>query len=187
MATIFRNLSDEDLLNQITIKQDQEAFSVLYQRYLHLALGMCLKYLNLEESKDAVQNVFLQIWQNCSHYNIQKFKPWFIQVLKNHCLQILRKQGMQEVPVELTEKEISVTDEISYSQIKEEKLLVYLNLCLKSLNKDQQDSIIHFYINEKSYQETAESAGLTYHQVKSYLQNGRRNLKICLQKKMKEY
>jgi len=168
----------------MAVKQDQEAFSVLYHRYVHLSLGMCLKFLNNEEAKDAVQNIFLTIWTNCHLYKIQNFKPWLLKVTKNHCLQILRKNGNSKQFEELKEDEDVEFEQNVHLKLNEEQLLTYLNLCLKSLNNEQQTCIHQFYIHQKSYEETSKITGFSFKEVKSFIQNGRRNLKLCLQSKM---
>ena len=55
---------------------------------------------------------------------------------------------------------------------------------LEELNPEQKQCLILFYLEKKSYQEISENTGFSLMQVKSYIQNGKRNLKILLDKKM---
>lgn len=187
MATIYRNLSDEDLIHHIAIKQDHEAFAVLYQRYVHLTLGMCLKFLNNEEAQDAVQNIFLNIWTNSKQYKILNFKFWLIKVIKNHCLQLFRKKGINEVFEELNDTENVELDYNLHLKLNEEQLLTFLNLCLSALRLEQKSCIQDFYLKQQSYEQISEQTGYALKEVKSYIQNGRRNLKLCLKSKMDSY
>jgi RNA polymerase sigma-70 factor (ECF subfamily) len=180
----YRNLPDEDLLHRIALKQDQEAFRTLYQRYVHLALGVCLKYLKRSDlAQDAVQVVFLRLWSEAYQYQIRKFKPWFYQVLKNHCLMELRKNDPNQKIVAEWDLELMETEDLLHQKVNDEQALIHLNLCLRALNTEQKICITHFYLDEKSYKETASLTGFTMKQVKSFIQNGRRNLKNCLKQK----
>lgn len=179
----YRNLSDEALIHKIAQKQDQEAFGILYKRYVHLALGTCIKYLKSTDlAKDAVQVIFVKCWTDMHQYQVRKFKPWFYQMVKNHCLMELRKKSPElKIPTEWID--LPDTDDLSAKRNKEE-LLVHLNLCLRGLNSEQRSCVSHFYLDQKSYEETVAATGLSYKQVKSHIQNGRRNLRICLQQKI---
>jgi len=184
VQTTYRNLSDEDLLLRMANRQDQEAFSTLYKRYAHLALGVCLKYLrDTAASEDAVQVIFIKLWTDCAQYQIRKFKPWFYQVVRNHCLMELRKKNPSQKIVAEWEWEIVEFEENLHHKIKEEELLRILEDCLRNLNEEQKVCINHFYIGQKSYNETAILTGFNDKQVKSNIQNGRRNLRICLKQK----
>ncbi|MFT4062280.1 MAG: sigma-70 family RNA polymerase sigma factor [Edaphocola sp.] len=181
----YRNLSDEDLLHRLSVKQDQEAFQNLYQRYAHLALGLCLKYLkDTEQAKDAVQNIFLRLWSNGDQYAIRKFKPWLYQVTKNHCLMELRKKDPNQKIVAEWDLEATENDEGLHRHLSREQLLLQLMMCLRQLNNEQKSCIQYFYLHQKSYSETAELTGYEARQVKSHIQNGRRNLKNCVKQKV---
>ncbi len=181
----YRNLNDEDLVHRIATKQDQEAFGTLYQRYVHLALGVCMKYLKTTDlAKDAVQVVFTKVWTDMHQYQVRKFKPWFYQVIKNHCLMELRKNDPNRKTVAEWDMDIVEFEDNLHHKVNEEQLLLHLNMCLKGLNEEQRNCITRFYLDQKSYNETAALTGYSDKQVKSHIQNGRRNLKNCLQQKM---
>jgi len=181
----YRNLTDEDLVHRIISKQDQEAFGTLYQRYVHLALGVCIKYLkSAEPAKDAVQVIFTKLWTDVHQYQVRKFKPWFYQVIRNHCLMELRKNDTNRKTVAEWDMDIVEFEDTLHHKVNEEQLLLYLNMCLKGLNEEQRTCITRFYLDQKSYNETATLTGFSDKQVKSHIQNGRRNLKNCLQQKI---
>jgi len=183
--TTYKNLPDEDLMLRIA-KHDQDAFATLYGRYAHLALGVCLKYYrNAAQAQDTVQVVFVKLWTDAAQFQIRKFKPWFYQVVKNQCLMELRKKNPEANNVaEWDLAEVMEFEDNLHHKIKEEQLLLLLEDCMRRLNEEQHSCVSHFYINQKSYSETALLTGFNDKQVKSNIQNGRRNLRICLQQKL---
>ena len=167
----------------MSMRQDKEAFRVLFSRYKHLALGVCLKYLSDEGiAKDAVQDIFLKIWSDSHLYRVMYFKSWFYKVVKNHCLTMLRKKNPSLVDEDILEENGNMElEEDLHLKLKEEDLLAHLDNCMHRLRAEQYKCIHHFYIEEKSYRETALATGFSDKEVKSYIQNGRRNLKLCMQ------
>lgn len=170
-------------------KQSGEVYyvGILFQRYTHLLLGICLKYLkNEEDSKDAVMDIFEQITVALLKHEVANFKSWLHTLTRNHCLMKLRKPEMkrlitQEV-AELDENLIMENAEAEHLINEEEReaQLRHLPAALNQLNAEQKACIELFYLQSKSYQEVAEATGYSLNQVKSYIQNGKRNLKIIL-------
>jgi RNA polymerase sigma factor (sigma-70 family) len=184
----YRHLSDQELLAKFNQDHDNEWLGILLQRYTLLLLGVCMKYLQEEdEAKDAVQQVFLKVIQELYKYKVDYFKSWLYMVAKNHCLMKLREKN-GKAPVSLTEKAELLQDTGTNTQ---ELLLndLTLNLMeesLQELNAEQKQCVTLFYLEKKSYQDVAEITGYNLLQVKSYIQNGKRNLKILIEKKLKE-
>lgn len=187
-AQQHEHMTDQELLEQFYADHDNEWLGTLLQRYTLLLLGVCMKYLkNEEEAKDGVQQVFLKVIQELHKYRVDYFKSWLYMVAKNHCLMKLReKQGKITVEINerLTARESHDTDmEIL---LQNEKALMLMDESLKQLNPEQQQCVTLFYLEKKSYQEVSETTGFSMLQVKSYIQNGKRNLKIMIEKKMRE-
>ncbi len=181
---LYRNLNDEDLLTHVAQRQDQEAFNMLYRRYAHLALGVCMKYLNDPGlAQDATQTVFTRIWTDAANYQVRSFRPWFYKVVKNHCLMILRKSNENADLPENILADFMESDDQVHRKIKEEELFAIVQQCLQQLNDYQQVCMKYFYLQQKTYAQTAALLDLTEKEVKSYLQNGRRNMKICIKQK----
>lgn len=181
------HLTDQELLQQFYTDQNNEWLGILLQRYTLLLLGVCMKYLkNEEEARDSVQQVFLKVIQELQKYKVEYFKSWLYMVAKNHCLMRIReKQGKQQV--EITERTNLVIEEKDKKQLEEEDLTLELMVeSLKELNPEQQQCVTLFYLQKKSYQEISETSGFTLLQVKSYIQNGKRNLKLLLEKKLSD-
>ena len=183
----FDHITDQELLERFQRDHNNEWLGILLQRYTLLLLGVCMKYLkNEEEAKDSVQQIFLKVIQELGKYKVSYFKSWLYMVAKNHCLMKLRdRQG--KIPSELNERALAAPgDETDLQQMnQEEHTLELMDDALKELNREQQRCVTLFYLQKKSYQEISDETGYTMMQVKSHIQNGKRNLKILIEKKMK--
>lgn len=182
----FTHISDQELLERFYSSHDNQWLGIVLQRYTLLLLGVCMKYLkNEDEAKDAVQQVFLKTITELHKYKVDYFKSWLYMVAKNHCLMKLRdRQGKQ--PAELKEQQLMTPEEESNKNlhIEKDRQLELMAMCLEELNSEQQQCVTLFYLEKKSYQEIAEKTGYSLMQVKSHIQNGKRNLKILLEKKL---
>ena len=183
----YKHISDQQLLENFYEDKDKQWLGILLQRYTLLLLGVCMKYLkNEEEAKDSVQQVFLKAITELQKYRVDYFKSWIYMVAKNHCLMKLRdKQG--RLTVEINEKLVPAHEEEFDKQkfLEDEKTMELLTASLKELNPEQQQCVTLFYLQKKSYQEISRTTGFSMMQVKSYIQNGKRNLKLLIEKKMK--
>jgi RNA polymerase sigma-70 factor (ECF subfamily) len=124
--------------------------------------------------------------QELQKYKVEYFKSWLYMVAKNHCLMKLR-DNQHKVPAELTEKLMAAPDEKTDKQtlVNNDLTLELMQDSLKELNREQQQCVILFYLEKKSYHEITEITGFNMLQVKSYIQNGKRNLRILIEKKMR--
>jgi RNA polymerase sigma factor (sigma-70 family) len=183
----YKNITDQQLLEHFYNSHDNEWLGVLLERYTLLLFGVCMKYLkNEEEAKDAVQQIFLKTITELKKYRVEYFKSWIYMVAKNHCLMKLRDQQGKS-PVELTERYLQAQDEAADNAMLLEKdiTLDMMTEALKELHPEQQQCVTLFYLEKRSYQEISDLTGFTMMQVKSYIQNGKRNLKLAIGKKLK--
>ncbi len=181
----YSHISDNDLLERFYIDSNNEWLGILLERYTYLLLGVCMKYLkNEEESKDAVQQIFLKAITELTKYKVEYLKSWLYMVAKNHCLMKLRDKHII-VPAD-EEKSLTAQDMDKQSVIEKEAALTYLEKALDELNAEQKTCVTLFYLQKRSYQRIADQTGFTLLQVKSHIQNGKRNLKILVEKKMKQ-
>jgi RNA polymerase sigma-70 factor (ECF subfamily) len=180
----FSHITDKELLERFYASRDNKWLGILLQRYTLLLFGVCMKYLkNEEEAKDCVQQVFLKAITELRKYKVEYFKSWIYMVARNHCLMRLRHLGKKTVGID--EKLIEAKEDIKVnSHIEKENLLQAMGESLSELNKEQKECVTLFYLEKKSYQEVADKTGFTIMQVKSYIQNGKRNMKLLLDKKM---
>jgi len=170
------------LLSRYKETQDTEALGMLYNRYMELVFGLCMKYLkNTEDSQDAVMEVYELIANKLKTHDVDNFKSWLYVVAKNHCLEKLRKDKQ----VLTKEKELQHVQSVDYFHPDDvnEKESKYnqLEQCLSRLPKLQKKMIDLFYYQKKSYSEIVEKEQLSWNVVRSNIQNGRRNLKKCIE------
>lgn len=181
--TDISRLTDEELLFQYGRTGDSEHFGVLYNRYIPLVYGLCLKYLqNADKAEDATMQLFENLLEKVKNYEIKVFRTWLYSVAKNHCFQILRKKE-REVPLN-SETFVMESDPIMhlFSEDDSNERLAALNKCIEKLPEPQRISIQKFFMEELSYAEIVDATGYQLKSVKSYIQNGKRNLKICIEK-----
>lgn len=176
--------SDLELIERYKKTHNNEILGVLYERYMHLVYGTCLKYLkDPEAAKDAVMNIFEELMTKLRTHQVDNFRSWLFVVSKNHCLMQLRKASRTlttEIPVSLMQSE----EEIHLNGVMEkEKHLNDLEDCLNRLPDEQQRSVRLFYLENKCYNEISDITGMEWNRVRSHIQNGRRNLKICMDNK----
>jgi RNA polymerase sigma-70 factor (ECF subfamily) len=180
-------MSDQELLEKFRQSGDNSWLGLLLERYTLLLFGVCMKYLKDEEgAKDAVQQIFLKVITELPKYKVDYFKSWLYTIARNYCLMKIRDKGKQMV-------EINDRMPLAQSEEEENKQLFHLmkdreytlmNEALQNLAPEQKTCIEEFYLGQKTYQQIADKTGFNYMQVKSYIQNGKRNLKMLLQKRL---
>ena len=179
------SLTDEQLVDEYKKTSNKKYVGELFARYNHLVYGVCLKYLkNVAESQDMAMHVFEKLMDTLLDKEVNNFKPWLHVVTRNYCLMKLRKEGrLKGVEQNIDDISYRLSDDNTIEQVEvKEAQLQNLELAIKQLKPDQQKCIELFYIKEKCYQEVAEITGFSLKQVKSYIQNGKRNIKLILQK-----
>jgi RNA polymerase sigma factor, sigma-70 family len=177
-------LNDEELLRLFVETEKSDYFGELYNRYIPLLYGVCLKYLSDEDrAQDAVMQLFENLFTKVANYEIKVFRTWLYSVAKNHCLQLLRKES-REISVDFSIP-VMESDPVLHLLIEEdskEEELAILNQCVEKLPDKQRISIVSFFMEELSYAEIVEKTGFPLNNVRSFIQNGKRNLKICMEK-----
>jgi RNA polymerase sigma factor (sigma-70 family) len=154
----------------------------LYGRYMDLLYGVCLKYFKeSDEAQDAVIHIFEEMVTKVKKYEIDNFKGWLYQVAKNHCLMKLRSRKSQPVNVDTDLMHLQENMHLDDVMQKETNLIV-MEHCIEQLPAEQKTAIQLFYLQEKCYKEIADTTALDINKVRSFIQNGRRNLKICMDK-----
>lgn len=186
MSNRYDHISDADLLLRYNSDKDQHWLGVLLERYTLLLFGVCMKYLKDEHAaQDAVQQIFLKVLTDAGKYKIDFFKSWLYMVAKNHCLMQLRNSG-NKITKELTDAHAPVNDSALNDLYEQEYTYEKLEEAIEELSAEQRQCVILFYLKKNSYQQISEKTGYSSMQVKSYIQNGKRNLKLILEKKLKQ-
>lgn len=171
--------SDEDLVRLLR-EGHRSALGDLWDRYAELLYGVGMKYLkDTERSKDEVVDLFTGLKDLVAKHDVEHFRPWVHTVMRNRCLQILRKDTTtRDIP-----EEVPCAEDPTDDHVLREATLQQLEAAITELNEEQQRCIRLFHLEELSYQQVAARTGLTVENVRSHLQNGRRNLRILLQRR----
>ncbi len=183
----YNQYSDLELIAEYKNTENKLFVGILYKRYSHLVLGLSLKYLkNEDEAKDAVMQIFEKLFNDLIKHQIEFFKSWLYSYSKNFCLMIIRtRQSKLKKEIELEHNADLFMETESGLHLnkadEKEKQFVALENAINDLKDEQKKCIDLFYLKEKSYVEIAEITGFTINEVKSYIQNGKRNLKIKLE------
>lgn len=174
--------TDNDLLLAYRSSGGAQWVSQLYKRYASLVYGLCLKYLKDRAlAQDAVMDIFEKLIVKLKTEEVDHFKSWLYMVAKNHCLMQLRKVN-KEINTPVMEMPVAV----HHNDDSAEENLQQLEDCIEALKEDQRECVSLFYLQRMSYQQVSESVGMDLKAVKSYIQNGKRNLKICMERKNAE-
>ena len=181
-------LSDTELIQKYKETSDLEVLGVLYNRYIHLVYGVCLKYLKqAEDAQDAVMQIFEKLVTDLQKHEVQNFRGWLHVNARNYCLMELRKKKTSG------ENQISSISDMEYQlgehPVNEDSIdhdLESMKECMEELPEEQKKCIQLFYLDQKSYKEVAEIHGFELKKVKSYIQNGKRNIKQCMDRKNDE-
>lgn len=182
--------TDQDYVAAYRATGDLAILGELYEQHMELIYAVCYNYLrNEDEAKDAVMNLFEQLITDLRRHDVQQFGPWLHSVARNYCLMLIRRHHAHPTTALTTNASDETQDESSDKQFQDEtdtadleEDLTRLEAMLKTLPPEQQTCLTLFYLEKKTYTEVASITGYDLKQVKSYLQNGRRNLKICMQK-----
>ena len=181
------NLSDEELIQSYLRDGDGNCIGALFERYAHLIFGVCMKYFRDEDkSKDAVLEIFEKLASDFGKHTIQYFKSWLYMVAKNHCLMQLRQEQSilkKQSAIKYEAQVVEMFSESHQEKIQAEIQFDLLAEAISSLNADQKICIELFYLQQKCYKEITDITGYSMLQVKSFIQNGKRNLKIFMLKK----
>ena len=183
----FAHIEDKQLLDKFYSEGNNQWLGILLQRYTMLLLGVCMKYLkNEEEAKDSVQQIFVKVISELPKYKVEYFKSWLYMIARNYCLMKLRDRH-GKIPVELTDRFVQ-EDDYDHKQalVDKDNTLALIEESLQELNDEQKHCLTLFYLQKKSYDDITNVTGYSALQVKSYIQNGKRNLKLIVEKKMKK-
>lgn len=177
-----QNVSDADLVQQYQQSGELAVLGDLYNRYMELVYGVCLKYFkDPENAQDAVMAIFEELITKLKRHQVENFKSWLYTLAKNHCLMRLRSEK-GKATVKMSDELMQSEENLHLQDVLDrEEHFQQLEHCMGQLNADQRQVIELFYLQGKCYNEISVQTGLEWKNVRSYIQNGRRNLKICME------
>ena len=184
MKQAQNNKTDEELLQKYSGSGELVYLVEVYKRYMALVYGVALKYLKRpEDAQDAVMQLFEELIVKVKETKIQSFKAWLYTCVRNYCLMELRKQN-RNLSISLDDSFMEFCDDVHLTVTGEdESREKALRECIDALPERQRVSVNYFFLNELSYKEVEERTGFSSKMVKSFIQNGKRNLKSCLERK----
>jgi RNA polymerase sigma factor (sigma-70 family) len=178
--------SDAELLSRFKESRDLAVLGELYQRYMDLVYGVCLKYLKQpENAQDSTLSIFEELVVKLQKHEVDNFKSWLYTLAKNHCLMRLRSE--KKAPVVDFDVELMQSQENGHlnGESREEQFVI-MEDCLSRLPEAQRKAIDLFYLQGKCYNEISALTGMEWNKVRSFIQNGRRNLKLCMERQQEK-
>lgn len=182
-----QQLTDQELISRYRNTGDSAFVGELFERYAVQIYGICRKYFKEEEEcRDASMEVFEYLLKELLKYEVRTFKSWLARATSNFCLMRIRKRRTQENREEEFKKSEAALVESGpephlHNEAEEKELeLQRLESAIQELKDEQKTCVELFFLQGKSYDEVSALTGFTYKQVKSFIQNGKRNLKVRL-------
>jgi RNA polymerase sigma-70 factor (ECF subfamily) len=182
--------SDEELLKHYKQSGNKELFADLFKKHVSVVYGTCLFYLqDKDEAQDATMQLFEKLMLDINNREIDNFKGWLSFVVRNHCISLIRKNKSQSKNIKsYYEFEYEAPDyetEEKINSVSDDVLLENMKTCLPKLKENQRICVELFYLKNKSYQDIANETNFSLNEIKSYIQNGKRNLKLFLEDSIK--
>ena len=184
MSQIQEYSTDEELLRKYCMSGELVYLVEVYKRYMSLVYGVALKYLKRpEDAQDTVMQIFEELARKVKETKVESFKAWLYTCVRNYCLMEIRKRS-RNLSVSLDDSFMEFCDDFHLTIAGEDKEREKaLQECIEALPEKQRISVNHFFLDELSYKEVEEQTGFSQKMVKSFIQNGKRNLKLCLERK----
>jgi RNA polymerase sigma-70 factor (ECF subfamily) len=178
--------SDEELLKHYKQSGNKELFADLFKKHVSIVYGTCLFYLqDKDEAQDATMQLFEKLMLDLNNREIDNFKGWLSFVVRNHCISLIRKNKSQSKNIksyyEFEYESPNYEEEEKINSVSDDVLLENMKDCLPKLKENQRVCVELFYLKNKSYQDIANETKFSLNEIKSYIQNGKRNLKLLLQ------
>jgi RNA polymerase sigma factor (sigma-70 family) len=185
LKNISSTETDKELVAAFKESGDSNYLSKLYQRYMDLVFGVCLKYFkDAERCKDAVMDIYEELNTKLKQHEVDNFKGWLHVLARNYCLMQLRSpRNMKTTEFSANFMQSEENTHLNGEVLEKESNFIKLEQCLDTLSNEQRQSVQLFYLENKCYNEIAVITGLEWNKVRSYIQNGRRNLKLCMDEK----
>lgn len=184
------NRSDEELVSGYFRSGDKALLGYLFERHVKTVYGVCLFYFRDKDiAQDAVMQIFEKLIGDLRRTEVKSFKAWLGFVVRNHCISELRKNKgrifLPETYLDFEIREASLEEEERIERVNEELMLEHMKEALPQLKENQRICIEGFYLKGRSYQDISEQSGFTLNEVKSFIQNGKRNLKLLIEQKLR--
>jgi RNA polymerase sigma-70 factor, ECF subfamily len=183
--------SDEDMLRHYRQSGDKTVFADLFKKHVTSVYGTCVFYLqDKDEAQDAVMQIFEKLLADLHNREIENFKAWLSFVVRNFCISLIRKKKTQAKHLksyaEFEYEGTTYETELKIGSVNDEAMLQYMSESMQELKPKQRECVELFYLKSMSYQQIAEITHYSLNEVKSYIQNAKRNLKLLIEAKIKQ-
>ena len=178
--------SDEELLFHYKQNGNKELFSELFKKHVSVVYGTCLFYLQDKDSaQDATMQLFEKMMMEIKNHEVKNFKAWLSFVVRNHCISLIRKNKVYQKNIrsyaEFEYEETSYETEEKIQSVDDDRMIELMKESLPKLKEKQRVCVELFYLKNKSYQEIVNETNYSLNEVKSFIQNGKRNLKLLIE------
>jgi RNA polymerase sigma-70 factor (ECF subfamily) len=177
--------TDEEIIHDYRSNHEKYLIGILFDRYVHVVFASCMKYFKDEDdAQDATMEIFESLQEKLLKYEVEFLKSWLYTTTRNHCLMQLRKvKALKRIDniEKLTELSVENEGDVHLNNESEIEVTV-LKQHLAELKEEQRRCVELMYLEGLSYKDIAEKTGFGLKLVKSYIQNGKRNLKQKLEK-----
>lgn len=183
--------SDEDLAQEYYTSGNKDLVGDLFEKHVKTVFGVCLFYFRDKDlAKDMVMQIFEKLITDLRKTEVKNFKAWLSFVVRNHCISEIRKNKnkhfVPETYLDFEMKETNFETEVAVDAVNDELMLENMKACLSLLKDNQRKCVELFYLKALSYHEISSATKLTLNEVKSNIQNGKRNLKLMIEDKLKK-
>ncbi len=169
--------ADADVHARLHAKQYREALSLLLPRYRDKVFRLCFSMLRDRAlAEDVTQEIFLKVWRALPGYGAQaSLSTWIYAISRNTCLSELRRR---KPTVSIDQDEESYDSEVAALSAPEQddSATVSVSQVLDQLPERYRQAVTLFYMEDKSYEQTAQSLGLPLGTVKALLHRARKRL-----------
>lgn len=170
-----------DLLARVALR-DRTAFRALYARTSAKLFGVSLRILsNRSEAEDALQDIFIKIWQRAEGYRPEVASPmtWLITIARNTSIDRVRarRTGHTDIDEAYDLEDAGMTPEQSAINTDDGNRI---ENCMAQLKADRAEAVRRVYVEGESYAELAERLGVPLNTVRTWLRRSLLALRDCL-------
>lgn len=181
MSTTTPSQDIADLIARCALR-DRAAFRLLYERTSAKLFGVTLRILkDRSEAEEAIQDVYVKIWQRADRYVAGNTSPisWLVAVARNHALDKLRARRpvAADIDVALDIPDSGPTPERAAADSEERGRIEH---CLGTLDPDRADAVRGAYLDGYSYEELASRFAVPLNTMRTWLRRSLIKLKDCL-------
>ncbi len=189
----YSSKSDEELAE--LLKTDDDALAEIIDRYQEKLDRYIrrISNINKEDREDALQEVFLSVYENINSYDSSfKFSSWIYRITHNKVISLWRKNKNTNQNVSLEENllllEQSLKEENNIlKQLEEKENAKIINKALESLPVKYKEPLVLYFIENKSYEEISDILQMPVSSVGTRIRRAKEKIKKQIEDLIKAY